>query len=287
MPVWRAVLFDLGDTLIDNHPLAPAALDRLSARSLWSGLRTRLIHPPERSKLIASVNGGLADAARRYWAAGREAPAGSVFGGLRIDLAADLPDLAPGDLELMYLAPRLSRQRALSGAVDLLTSLQQAGVKLGLVSNCVFARESMNAHLHSLGLLGLLDAVVYSSTAGWRKPRPEAFAAALESLGVAAADAVMVGDDLRADVAGALDAGLGGAVWFWGRRVGMAAQPPGPAHGPGTWPDLTGWPEAAAAVDVLAVISAWPAGRRSGPRRLLAAAATLREVGALLGLAGH
>ena len=44
------------------------------------------------------------------------------------------------------------------------------------------------------------------------KPAPGYFKLALASMRVAAADAVMVGDDAEADVAGALEAGLGAAV---------------------------------------------------------------------------
>ncbi len=44
------------------------------------------------------------------------------------------------------------------------------------------------------------------------KPAPGYFAAALQSMEVAPADAVMVGDDAEMDVAGALSAGLGAAV---------------------------------------------------------------------------
>lgn len=44
------------------------------------------------------------------------------------------------------------------------------------------------------------------------KPAKAFFAAALQDMGVAASDAVMVGDDVESDVAGALQAGLGKAV---------------------------------------------------------------------------
>jgi phospholysine phosphohistidine inorganic pyrophosphate phosphatase len=44
------------------------------------------------------------------------------------------------------------------------------------------------------------------------KPSPRFFAAALADLGADAADAVMVGDDVEADVGGALDAGLAGIL---------------------------------------------------------------------------
>ena len=44
------------------------------------------------------------------------------------------------------------------------------------------------------------------------KPSPEFFAAALDQLGVKAEDAAMIGDDLEADVGGAMDAGLAGLL---------------------------------------------------------------------------
>lgn len=44
------------------------------------------------------------------------------------------------------------------------------------------------------------------------KPSPAFFAAGLDAVGVPAGDAVMVGDDIEADVGGALDAGLRGVL---------------------------------------------------------------------------
>jgi HAD superfamily hydrolase (TIGR01458 family) len=44
------------------------------------------------------------------------------------------------------------------------------------------------------------------------KPSPAFFGAALDSMNCSAADAVMIGDDIDSDVAGALDAGVGTAV---------------------------------------------------------------------------
>ena len=51
---------------------------------------------------------------------------------------------------------------------------------------------------------------------GWRKPDPRIFGSALDRLGVAAGDAVHVGDRLDADVGGAAAAGITTvqALWF-------------------------------------------------------------------------
>jgi putative hydrolase of the HAD superfamily len=65
---------------------------------------------------------------------------------------------------------------------------------------------SLGAVLDRLGVS--VDAVVASAAVGAAKPDPAIFAAALDRLGVAPADAVHVGDSLEHDVAGARASGL-------------------------------------------------------------------------------
>ena len=54
---------------------------------------------------------------------------------------------------------------------------------------------------------------------GIGKPHPEAFEGALAALGVSSEPAVMIGDDLRVDIAGAQAVGLG-TVWVDHRGQG-------------------------------------------------------------------
>ena len=81
---------------------------------------------------------------------------------------------------------------------------------LGLVTNgaSCLQREKLAAS----GLAGRFAAVVVSGEVGVGKPDPAIFAHALEALGADAADAVMVGNSLAHDVAGARAAGMR-AVW--------------------------------------------------------------------------
>ncbi len=64
------------------------------------------------------------------------------------------------------------------------------------------------AELHQVGLLDRFTAVVVSGDHGYRKPDPRLFSHALDALGVPAADAVYVGNDLYRDVFGAREAGM-------------------------------------------------------------------------------
>jgi putative hydrolase of the HAD superfamily len=98
----------------------------------------------------------------------------------------------------------------------LLDSLRERGLKTGLVSNAWDPRWLMERELASMGLLERLDAIVFSSEVGVRKPRPEIFYRVLDELGVEPERSVFVGDRLEADIRGAADLGMTTvqALWF-------------------------------------------------------------------------
>lgn len=71
-----------------------------------------------------------------------------------------------------------------------------------------FPADLMHGDLERVGLAGLLDAAVFSSEIGVRKPRPLIFETVLERIEVKPVDAVFVGDRLVDDVAGAQALGM-------------------------------------------------------------------------------
>ena len=64
------------------------------------------------------------------------------------------------------------------------------------------------AELHQVGLLDYFDPIVVSGDHGHRKPDVRLFDLALDALGVTAADAVYVGNDMHRDIFGAQEAGM-------------------------------------------------------------------------------
>lgn len=100
-------------------------------------------------------------------------------------------------------------REVLPGVAEALESLNHAGFKLAVVSN---SEGTVDAMLDEVGLRPHLDTVVDSWTVGVSKPDRRIFGIALERIGVAPGDAVMVGDSLRADVEGAEAAGIRGAL---------------------------------------------------------------------------
>jgi putative hydrolase of the HAD superfamily len=91
--------------------------------------------------------------------------------------------------------------------LPVLDDLRAHRLRLGLVSNGIRDLHEFVRH-HRLDV----DAIVDSRTHGYVKPHPTIFEAALGRVGVAAEDAVMVGDSLEEDVGGAQALGMRGIL---------------------------------------------------------------------------
>jgi putative hydrolase of the HAD superfamily len=88
---------------------------------------------------------------------------------------------------------------------EVLAAIAAQGLRIGLISNSHRCLASFQSHFE---LQGLVSAAVSSSQHGFLKPHPSIFEAALTLLGVAPADALMVGDSVGQDIAGARRAGM-------------------------------------------------------------------------------
>jgi FMN hydrolase / 5-amino-6-(5-phospho-D-ribitylamino)uracil phosphatase len=86
-----------------------------------------------------------------------------------------------------------------------LRDLAEAGIRVGLISNSHRCLDSFQSHFD---LCAHVAAAVSSADHGFMKPHPSIFQAALDRLGVAPAESVMVGDSVRQDIDGALSVGM-------------------------------------------------------------------------------
>ena len=98
----------------------------------------------------------------------------------------------------------------------LLESLRARGLRLALVSNAFDPPPLLHRDLERMGVAERLDAAVFSSEVGKRKPHAAIFERALAAVGVEPEHAIFVGDQLVADVGGASAAGMTTvqALWF-------------------------------------------------------------------------
>jgi HAD superfamily hydrolase (TIGR01549 family) len=90
-----------------------------------------------------------------------------------------------------------------------LTELAAQGFVLGVISN---SHRSLDAFKTHFRLDALIGTTVSSAEHGFMKPHRSIFEAALQQAGVTAAEAVMVGDSLKADIEGARAAGMRGIL---------------------------------------------------------------------------
>jgi putative hydrolase of the HAD superfamily len=105
------------------------------------------------------------------------------------------------------------------GAVELLQALRAQGLRLGAISNTVQPGRYMRLAMIQRGLAEFFETQVYSSDVRVAKPHPAIFRMALDALGVAASQAIYVGDRLEAGVAGAQRVGIKGVLIEVGHRV--------------------------------------------------------------------
>ena len=103
-----------------------------------------------------------------------------------------------------------------------LDTLKARGLVLGVVSNWVWTLPEL---LHSLDLVSHFDFIVASSRVGYEKPHAGIFEHALELADVAPDEVVHVGDNVNADVNGAL--GVGIQPVLIDRRGSVQEPPPG------------------------------------------------------------
>ena len=90
---------------------------------------------------------------------------------------------------------------------DALQQLKAAGYKIGIISNF---DERLPEVLKSLKISDFIDTVIWPSQAGVGKPAPKIFLTALAAAKAQANQAAHVGNDLEADVHGALAVGMMG-----------------------------------------------------------------------------
>lgn len=225
---FRAVVFDLDDTLIWDERISRRALSETAA---------------EAAACTGADAGRLAEAARRasdeLWRA--HAPVDRcdelgivAFEGMwghfhgEGDYLQHLREWAPrfrteiwqralaaegaeDDALAVKLGELFARRRRelqdpLPGAEEILRRLRSAGVRIGLLTNG--APDLQREKIESSGLGMFFDAAVVSGEIGTGKPAPEIFHHLLEKLGVTPAESLMVGNSLARDIIGGKRAGM-------------------------------------------------------------------------------
>jgi HAD superfamily hydrolase (TIGR01549 family) len=245
----QAVLFDLGDTLWHFPQMPPVEV-----------IRGETVHRV--SELLRSwgvePEGALFFLGRDVRAAVEKATDDGYWGDLT---SPDYPALAKAvaaekglpitDAQAIELWQTwnlggvfLGRQ-LYPGVAETLAWLKKRGYRIGSVTNRGLGGDPFREELQHHGVLDLFEVLSISCEVGYLKPHPRIFQHALDALDVAPVDSVMVGDSLRADVAGARSLGMT-AIWKRNHTTArgdperdMASSEDGEAWQPLMTPDFT------------------------------------------------
>lgn len=182
---YRAVLFDLDGTLLDSADLIVTSFvdtcRELLGRTLDPGETLRGWSWPVRARFHA--------------------------------IAPDRADELTRDYLRRYLELHDQYARLFPGVTDVLDALRARGYLLGIVTSK--RRTTTDAAVRAFGLDRWCSVIVVDEDVHQHKPDPEPVTLGARRLGVAAADALMVGDSAE-DIAAGRGAGAGTAAALWG-----------------------------------------------------------------------
>jgi putative hydrolase of the HAD superfamily len=209
----RAVLFDLGDTLIDEKDF-----------DSWAEIARRFYLDLDPDVLRHSYFEVLEDVDARPHPAGREA--GLLdFWRRTLSRAAEKELDAATARKFLAAVHEVERPvRLYSDTRRCLDALAAEHRALGVVSNSS-SEASVRRTLDRVGILDYFSRILSSGTEGVEKPNPEIFRRAVERLDVRPEEAVYVGNLAYTDAKAATAAGLHG-VWLNREGFGYGEDPP-------------------------------------------------------------
>lgn len=197
----RAVLLDIGDTIMRPEP-SWEHVYQLALREYGVDVDA----DPLREALRSVFNSGGYGFEGRFDATEETSHRRSI----ELDRKAmqqlglpEMPDEFFVRLNEMFLLT--SHWHVFPDVYAVLDALKERGLTLGVVSNWIWTLPDL---LHALDLVSKFDFIVASSRIGYEKPHRGIFDHALELAGVPPAAAMHVGDNVRADVEGALAVGI-------------------------------------------------------------------------------
>jgi putative hydrolase of the HAD superfamily len=202
----RAILFDLGDTLMCPVAAWPPVLERADRAVVevlvknGLGLDFEHFHEEFKARLL------------RYYAERDSQQIETSTTTVLQELLTEKgytgipPALLRAALDARYRISQSNWQLA-DDAITTLETLKARGYQMGIVSNAGDNKDVFQL-VNKFDIDPYFDFVLTSAACGWRKPNPRIFELALAHWGYPASQAVMVGDKLDADISGANQVGI-------------------------------------------------------------------------------
>lgn len=204
----KAVLFDLGETLLNFGKINVTPLFRQGARLSYDFLKS-LGQPVSNFEWYFWQN--LVRVRIWHWLSSimrRDFDALELLRRVGTKKGARFSPEQWQHLAWLWYEPLSKLARTEPRTKETLTELKESGLKLGIVSNTFISSYSLEKHLSQLELLNLFAARVYSHEFDFRKPDLRIFRAAAERIGEAVENTMYVGDSIYRDIWPAVKIGM-------------------------------------------------------------------------------
>jgi len=204
----KAVLFDLGETILNFGQVKVLSLFRQGARLsydflrscglrvgwfecyCWGNLMAMHMH-----RLISHISGNDFDSL-------------ALLKGIYTGKHSKLDSRQWQEYAWRWYEP-LSRIATVEPDIpETLGRLKKSGLKLGIVSNTCVSSSTLDRHLEQLSLLDFFAFTMYSYQFDFRKPDHRIFSIAAERIGEIPDNIVFVGDRIDKDIKPAMQAGM-------------------------------------------------------------------------------
>jgi putative hydrolase of the HAD superfamily len=204
----KAVLFDLGETLLNFGKVNSTALFRQGARLSYDFLKN-LGQPVGCFEYYCWRN--LISLRIRHWLSNITRNDFNSLAllrriGQRKGIRLDREQWR--QFAWLWYEPLSKVGRAEPGVKETLTALKTMGLKLGIVSNTFVNGSSLEKHLEQFGLLDFFAVKVYSYEFDFRKPDIRIFEIAAERIGEMLENILFVGDRIDKDIEPAIRSGM-------------------------------------------------------------------------------
>jgi len=234
-PPYRAVLFDLFDTLVrlDRTRLPLVSVNGREIRSSVGRLH-QVLSASAPHVTLEALHGAMGESwkeAERLRAIDhREVAAPERFAHLFRCLSLDPDACAPGLITTLIETHRAELAKAIEFPPHYRALLDdlRGRYRMAVVSNFDYTPTALGI-LRQAGIVEHFELIVVSDAVGWRKPAATIFRQTLDRMELAPADALFVGDRIDIDVAGARALGMD-AAW-----VNPDAEPVPPGLAPPTY----------------------------------------------------
>jgi putative hydrolase of the HAD superfamily len=226
--VIRAVVFDLGGTLLDFNPqhIPWPEWERAGLESAHAFLEAQGYALPRDAFATRFVNG-----LPELWERATRGQGNLQLGCRLREAYADCGvELEPSHVTTAvdhYIRPLDARVSIYGDTRDTLQALRSRGLAIGLISNTMWPGCYHRRELERYDLLSLFDHTVFSSDVGLWKPQPGIYHLSLQSLGVPPREAVFVGDMPEHDIVGAQQVGMYGVYKRKARPMPSGVRPDG------------------------------------------------------------